>query len=171
MFRAALLKSYSQDRDVELTQFEERNHRRSGGKLFPLESAAGFDERMHRKVKADHGEDSFNRGALMIGKVVFMVLAHQRRGAEDSEKHKYQAGGLEPEGVKRAAHGHDKRFSAGKDRIEQAVFLYNALQSIFYRGDLCHFGYCSAKIGGSAETNKTHVTRRASNLGSPERFA
>jgi hypothetical protein len=126
---------------------------------------------MDRKVKADYGEDSFNRGALMIGKMVFVVLAHQRRGAEDSEKHKHQAGGLEPEGVKRAAHGQDKRFSAGKDRIEQAVFLYNALQSIFYRGNLCHFGYCSAKIGGLSGNNKTPVTRRASNLGSLERFA
>ena len=83
----------------------------------------------------------------MIGKVVFVVLAHQRCGAEDSEKHKHQAGGLEPESVKGAAYGRDKRFSAGKDRIEHAVFLYNALQSIFYRGNLCHFGYCSSKIG------------------------
>ena len=126
---------------------------------------------MHSKVKADHSKDGLNRDALMIGKVVFMVLAHQRCGAKNGEKHKHQAGGLEPEGVKRAAHGRDKRFSAGKDRIEQAVFLYNALQSIFYRGDLCHFGYCSAKIGGSSGNNKTLVTRRASNLGSPERFA
>ena len=67
--------------------------------------------------------------------------------AEHGKKHKHQAGGLEPESIKGAAHGRDKRFSAGKDRVEQAVFLYNGLQSIFYRGNLCHFGYCSAKIG------------------------
>jgi hypothetical protein len=102
---------------------------------------------MDRKVKADYGEDRFNRGALMVGKVVFVVLAHQGRGAEHGKKDKHETCGLEPESVKSAAYGGDKRFSAGKDRIEQAVFLYNALQSIFYRGNLCHFGYCSAKIG------------------------
>ena len=46
--------------------------------LLPLESAARLNERMHRKVQADYGEDCFNRGALMIGKMVFVVLAHQR---------------------------------------------------------------------------------------------
>ena len=51
-------------------------------KLFSLESAAGFDEGMDRKVQADDGEDRFNRGALVIGKVVFVVLAHQRRRAQ-----------------------------------------------------------------------------------------
>ena len=115
--------------------------------LLTLESAAGFNEGMDRKVKAHHGEDCLNRGALMVGKMVFVVLAHQRRGAQNGEKDKHQAGSLEPESVKRAAYGNDKGFSAGKDRIEQAVFLYNALQSIFYSGNLCHFGYCSAKIG------------------------
>ena len=120
---------------------------------------------MHRKVKADHSENCFNRGTLMVGKVVFVVLAHQRRGAQDGKKHEHQAGGLEPESVKRAAYGNHERFSAGKDRIEQAVFLYNALQSIFYSGNLCHFGYCSAKIGGLSGNNKTQVTRRASNFG------
>jgi hypothetical protein len=115
--------------------------------LLPFKSAARLNERMHRKVQADYGEDCFNRGALVIGKMVFMVLAHQGRGAKHGKKHEHESGGLEPESVKGAAHGRDKRFSAGKDRIEQAVFLYNALQSIFYRGNLCHFGYCSAKIG------------------------
>src|SRR5579859_7772901 len=113
-----------------------------------LESAAGFDEGMHRKVKTYHGEDSLDGDALMVDKMVFMVLPHQGRGAQDGKKHKHKAGGLEPEGVKCAAYGDDERFSAGKDRVEQAVFLYNALQSIFYRGNLCHFGYCSAKIAG-----------------------
>jgi hypothetical protein len=136
-----------------------------GLKLFPLESAAGLNERMDRKIQAHDGEDSLNRGALMIGKMVFVVLAHEGRGAENGEKYEHQARGLEPEGIKRAAYGHNKRFSAGKDRIEQAVFLYNALQSIFNRGNLCHFGYCSAKIGGLSGNNKTQVTRRASNFG------
>jgi hypothetical protein len=102
---------------------------------------------MDRKVQANHREDSFNRNALMVSKMISVVLAHQGRGSQNGKQHKHQACGLEPEGVKRAAYGDDKRFSAGKDRIEQAVFLYNALQSIFYRGNLCHFGYCSAKIG------------------------
>jgi hypothetical protein len=115
--------------------------------LFPFESAAGFDERVHRKVEADQSEDCFNDDALMVGKVVFVVLARQGRGAKHSKKDEHQAGGLEPESVKRAAHGNDKRLSAGKDRIKQAVFLYNALHSIFDSGNLCHFGYCSAKIG------------------------
>jgi hypothetical protein len=101
---------------------------------------------MHGKVKADNGEDGFNRGALVVGKVVFVVLAHQGRCAQHGKKDKHQAGGLEPESIKGAAYRDDKRFSAGKDRIEHTVFLYNALQSIFYRGNLCHFGYCSAKI-------------------------
>jgi hypothetical protein len=116
-------------------------------KLFSLESAAGFDEGMDREVQADYGEDCLYRGALMVGKVVFVVLAHQGRGAKHGKKHEHESGGLEPESVKGAAHGRDKRFSAGKDRVKQAVFLYNGLQSIFYRGNLCHFGYCSAKIG------------------------
>ena len=115
-------------------------------KLFALEGAARLDERMHCKVQADYGEDCFNRGALMVGKVIFVVLTYQGRSAENRKKDEHQAGGLEPESVKGAAHGRDKRFSAGKDRVEQAVFLYNALYSIFYRGNLCHFGYCSAKI-------------------------
>jgi len=102
---------------------------------------------VHSKVKADYGEDRFNRETLMVSKVVFVVLAYQGRGAKHGEKHKHQTGGLEPESVKSAAQRRDKRFSAGKDRVEQAVFLYNALQSIFYSGNLCHFGYCSAKIG------------------------
>src|SRR5712671_2907194 len=91
------------------------------GELFSLESAAGFDERMHRKVEADQGEDGFNDDALVVSKVVFVVLAHQRRRAENGKKHEHQAGGLEPERVNGTAHGRDKRFSAGKDRIEQAV--------------------------------------------------
>ena len=93
----------------------------------------------------------------MVGKMVLVVLAHQRRCSENGEQHKDQAGGLEPKGIKRAAHRDDKRFSAGKDRIEQAVFLYNALQSIFYRGNLCHFGYCSPKIGILSGNNETQV--------------
>ena len=93
----------------------------------------------------------------MVGKMVFVVLAHQGRGAEYGKKDEHQAGGLEPEGVKCAAYRDDKRFSAGKDRIEQAVFLYNALQSIFYRGNLCHFGHCSSKIGILSGNNETQV--------------
>lgn len=125
--------------------------------LLPLESAAGFNKRMHRKVQAHDGEDSLDRGALVVGKMVFVVLAHQGRCPKNGEQHEHQAGGLEPEGVSRAAHGDDKRFSAGKDRVEQAVFLYNALQSIFYRGNLCHFGYCSPKIGILTGNNETQV--------------
>lgn len=141
------MKSYSLEGTSELTQFWGRELKADRLELLlPFESAAGFDERMHRKVKADDGKDGFNCGALVIGKMVFVVLAHQGRGTQDGKKDEHEAGGLEPEGVKRAAYGDDKRFSAGKDRVEQAVFLYNALQSIFYRGNLCHFGYCSAKI-------------------------
>src|SRR5579859_387424 len=147
MFRAALLKSYSLEGNVRADTVQGRELRADRLELLlPLESAAGFDEGVDRKVEADYGKYRFNRGTLVIGKMVFMVLAHQGRGTQDGKKHEHEAGGLEPEGVKSAAYGRDKRFSAGKDRIEQAVFLYNALQSIFYRGNLCHFGYCSAKI-------------------------
>jgi hypothetical protein len=112
---------------------------------------------MDRKVQADYGKNCLDRSALVVGKMVFVVLAHQRRCPKNGEKHEHQPGGLEPEGVKRAAYGDDKRFSAGKDRIEQAVFLYNALQSIFYRGNLCHFGHCSPKIGILGGINETQV--------------
>src|SRR5438445_702115 len=55
-------------------------------KLFALEGAARLDERMHCKVQADYGEDCFNRGALMVGKVIFVVLTYQGRGAENRKK-------------------------------------------------------------------------------------
>ena len=102
---------------------------------------------MHRKVEADQGKDAFNGDALVIGKVVFMILLHQRRGAKHGEKCVHQAGRLEPESVKRSAYGKDKRLSTGKDRVEHPVFLYNALQRVFDTGNLGHCGYCSAKIG------------------------
>ena len=126
---------------------------------------------MHCKVEADHSEDGFNDDALVVGKVVFVVLAHQGRGAQHRKKDKHQAGGLEPKGIKRAAYGRDKRFSAGKDRVEQAEFLYNGLHSVFYRGNLRHLGHCSAKNAALSRKNKTQVTRRASNLSSPKEFA
>jgi hypothetical protein len=109
------------------------------GKLLPFESSAGFNKGVDGEVQADQSEDTLNRGPLMVGKMVFVILAHQGRCSKNGEKHKYQSGGLEPEGVKRSAYGNKKRFPAGKDRIEQAVFLYNALQSIFNCGNLRHF--------------------------------
>ena len=102
---------------------------------------------MHGKVEADHSEDGLNHDALVVGKVVSVVLADQGRGAENGKKDEHQACGLKPKCVKGAAYRRDKRFSAGKDRVEQAVFLYNALYSIFNRGNLGHLGHCSAKIG------------------------
>ncbi|HEX3154215.1 MAG TPA: hypothetical protein VHV32_06290, partial [Candidatus Angelobacter sp.] len=85
-------------------------------RLFPLESAAGFDKGVDGEVKADQRENSLNRCPLVVGKVVFMVLAHQGGCPQNGEKNEDQAGGLEPEGIKRAADGNNKRFSAGKDR-------------------------------------------------------
>src|SRR5438270_13602484 len=132
-------------------------------KLFALEGAARLDERMHCKVQADYGEDCFNRGALMVGKVIFVVLTYQGRGAENRKEDEHQAGGLQPKRVKGAAYRRNKGFAAGKDRVEQAVFLYNALYSIFNRGNLGHLGHCSAKIGPNERKNKTLVPPRASN--------
>src|SRR5947209_168793 len=118
---------------------------------------------MHRKVEADQSENGFDDDALMVGKVVFVVLTYQGRRAQHRKKDEHQAGGLEPKRVKGAAYGRDKGFSAGKDRVEQAVFLYNALYSIFNRGNLGHLGHCSAKIGPNERKNKTLVPPRASN--------
>jgi hypothetical protein len=110
-----------------LKRKQETEQSKVGRKLFSLESAAGLNKGVDGEVQADHSKDCLNRGPLVVSKVVFVVLAYQRRGAKHGKKHKHQAGGLEPECVKGAAHRRDKRFSAGKDRVEQTVFLYNAL--------------------------------------------
>src|SRR5260221_5060073 len=126
---------------------------------------------MHREKCQDQSYGSHNPKAHAVRKVVKTVMVVQVPYSVAGKHQEDQPGGLEIEGVKRAADGDDERFSAGKDRIEQAVFLYNALQSIFNSGNLCHFGYCSAKIDVSCRKNKTPVTSRASNSGSPEEFA
>lgn len=104
----------------------------------------------------------------MVSHIMAVILLDEGGDPSPGKQHKNQPGGLQPEGVKCAAHIDEQRLPAGKDRIDQSVFLYNALQSIFDGRNLRHFGYCSAKIAGSCGKNKTQVTSLASNLGSPE---
>jgi hypothetical protein len=139
--------------------------------LFPLESAAGFYEGVHRETGQDQSYGSHNPKAHAVRKVVKTVMVVQVPYSVAGKHQEDQTGRLEPERIERSAYGEDKRFSAGKDRVEQPVFLYNALQSIFDSGNLGHCGYCSAKTRISLRKNKTPVTSRASNLGSPEEFA
>jgi hypothetical protein len=123
---------------------------------------------MQGEVSTNQGKRSHNQETFMVSHVVAVILLDQGGDPGAGKQHKNQTGGLEPEGVKCAAHVDEQGLSAGKDRIEQAVFLYNALQSIFDGRNLRHFGYCSAEIAVSCGKNKTQVTSRASNLGGPE---
>ena len=85
------------------------------------------------------------------------VLADQGSGPSQGENHEDQTGGLEPKGVERSPHRKYKGLPARKHRIEQAIFLYNALQRILDIGNLRHCGYCRPKMGVSLLKNKTEV--------------
>src|SRR5579864_5232106 len=100
--------------------------------------------------------------------MVSFILANDRRPAAEGEKHEHQTGCLQPERIKGAADRDDERFSAGKDSVEDAVFLYNGLQRILNSGNFRHFAYCSLKIGVCCLKNKTPVTSGASNIRSEE---
>ena len=137
---------------------------RRKGLLFALGCMLGPGERNQRKPEADHGENDFNGHALVIGKMVFSILANKRGPAAEGEKHEHQAGCLQPQGIKGATEGNNQGFAAGERGLQKPVFLYNGLQRIFDSGNFRHFAYCSLKIGVCCLKNKTPVTSGASNI-------
>ncbi len=90
----------------------------------------------------------------MVSKMVDAVMPNQRCSSAQREHKKDQPCGLEPERIESPANGKNQRLSPGQQRIEQAVFLYNGLESVLYVGNFRHFGYCSPKIGVSLQKVK-----------------
>src|SRR6478672_11917609 len=88
-------------------------------KLLSLEGAFGFNERMHREECKDQSYGSHYPKSLPVRKVVKAVMVVQVPSTVAGKHQKDQSSSLEIKRVKRAAHGDDERFSAGKDRIEQ----------------------------------------------------
>jgi len=91
------------------------------------------------EIGANSGESQLDPEALGVGGAKFPVPG-QGGSAAYRQDHEDQARRLQPEDIGGPAYGNHKGLAPGENRVQKAVFLYNALQGVFDIGNFGHLG-------------------------------